>query len=125
MSIRSIDGFTRHPFYLIRESFSTLPGGVLTCLIAEEDIYFGVDPEGAMVLLSPENKPSFTNIRAMAERNILGIGSDNLMGRYRTPEGLQWVTRVTEGLSWQACADSRPMLRFSVNPTCGDQLRAT
>ncbi len=115
--------FARHPFHLIRGSVSTPPGGCETRLILEEDVYLGVDPAGAMVLLNPEAKPSFANIRAMVERNVLGIVSDNLTGRYRTPEGLQWVTGFTEGPSWHTCADSRPLIGFSVTPCCGDQLR--
>lgn len=115
--------FSRHPFHLIRGSVSTPAGGSVARLITEEDVYIGVDPAGAMVLLNPENKPSFANIRAMAERNVLGIVSDNLTGRYRTPEGLQWVTGFTEGPSWHACVESRPLVGFSVTPRCGDQLR--
>lgn len=115
--------FARHPFHLIRGSVSTPVGGCVTRLITEEDVYLGVDPAGAMVLLNPESKPSFSNVRAMVERNVLGIVSDNLTGRYRTPEGLQWVTGFTEGPSWHACADCRPLIGFSVTPRCGDRLR--
>jgi len=91
-----IADFARHPFHLIRGSVSTPPEGCVTRLVTEEDIYLGVDPEGAMVLLNPENRPSFANFRSMAERNVLGVVSDNLTGRYRTPEGLQWGTGLLD-----------------------------
>lgn len=112
--------YERHPFHLIKGSVATPPEGIVTRLISEEDLYAGADPRGAMVLLNPEDRPSYRNLR---NTGILGIVSDYLVGRHDTPSALLWANACTESSSWHTRADEAPHIGFVVSPTVGDQLR--
>lgn len=115
--------FRRHPFHLIKGSVATPPEGIETQLISEDDVRLGVDVRGKMVLLHPETRPAFGTYRLYCELGALGVVSDNLSSRYITPHGFQWVNGFSEGPSWHARVDSRPLIGFSISPITGDRLR--
>ena len=49
--------FHRHPFHLVRGSVSTPPGGIVTRLITEEQLFGGCETANAMVITNPETRP--------------------------------------------------------------------
>jgi aminoglycoside 3-N-acetyltransferase len=116
--------FHRHPFHLIRGSVSTPPGGVLTRLITEEQLFGGCETANAMVISNPETRPRGEIYARLCDLGALGIVNDWLQGRYETPDAIQWVNGFADGPQWHVLAEDRPIIGFSVSPRTGDALRA-
>lgn len=117
--------YQRHPFHLIRGSTSTPPEGVLTRLITEEQLFGGEDTQNVMVITDPDTSARREIYTAACDLGALGIVSDDLVGRYETPDAIQWANCFTEGDHWHILNDDRPLIGFSVSPKTGDKLRAS
>ncbi len=116
--------FHRHPFHLVRGSVSTPPGGIVTRLITEEQLFGGAEPANAMVIPNPETRPRAELYARLCDLGALGIVNGWLQGRYDTPDSIEWVNGFGDGPQWHVLADDRPMVGFSVSPRTGDALRA-
>ena len=115
--------FKRHPFHLIKGSVSTPSEGIITRLITEEQLFGGYDAKNAMVITNSNTSPRKEIYSAACDFGALGIVNDNLVGRYETPDAIQWVTACTEGSQWHILDDDRPLIGFSVSPRIAENLR--
>ena len=115
--------FQRHPFHLVKGSTATLPGGIVTSLITEQQLLAGADPRGAMVMLEPTTRASSAVIRPMLDMGVLGFVTDYAVGRYESPDTLQWVNAATESGNWHVTSEDRPFIGFAVTPRTGDLIR--
>ncbi|MBI3920025.1 MAG: AAC(3) family N-acetyltransferase [Armatimonadetes bacterium] len=116
--------YERHPFHLIKGSVSTPPEGITTRLITEEQLFGGANARNAIVMLNPETKPRHQIYSAVCDLGALGLVTDCLTGRYKTPDAIPWCNACTDGNQWHTLDDDRPFIGFSVSPRVGDQLRA-
>lgn len=112
----------RHPFHLIKGSVSTVPGGVSAKLITYEQMLYGEDPRGAMVIAPPDIKKTGL-YGTLCDFGALGVVYDCMLSRYRTPDELTWVNGWSEGPHWHITQDDRRLIGFSVSPRTGDMLR--
>ena len=115
--------FQQHPFHLVKGSVATAPGGQIARIITEGQFLSGEDPRGCLVMLQPLTSPRAAVLKPILDQGGLGIISDYLQGRYKTPDALQWVNACTEGAHWHVQADDRPFVAFSVTPRIGDFIR--
>jgi aminoglycoside 3-N-acetyltransferase len=116
--------FSRHPFHLARGSVSTPPGGIVTRLITEEQLFGGCEAANAMVIPNPETRPRADLYARLCDLGALGVVNSWLQGRYETPDAIHWVNGFADGPQWHVLADDRPLIGFSVSPRTGDALRA-
>ena len=115
--------FQKHPFHLIKGSVATPPGGLVTKVITEQQFLAGEDPRGAMVMLQPETWPRRNVIKPILDQGGLGIISDFVMGRYKSPDSLQWGNACTDAGGWHVTKADRPFIGFAVSPRTGDTIR--
>jgi aminoglycoside N3'-acetyltransferase len=115
--------FQRHPFHLVKGSTSTPPEGVVTRIITEAQLLSGADPRGAMVMLEPLTRPTGSVIRPMLDLGVLGFVTDFVVGRYESPDTLQWANAATESGNWHVTLEDRPFIGFTVTPRTGDLIR--
>lgn len=115
--------YQRHPFHLIHGSVSTPPEGIITRIITEDQYLAGTDPRGCLVMLNPMTDPRPRVLKPILDQGGLGVVSDYLVGRYSTPDHLQWVVACTETGDWHVTAEDRPFIGFSVSPKVGDMIR--
>ncbi len=115
-----VANFEVHPFHLIKGSVATPPEGVEVRLLSQEALYAGADARGALILLNPEERPSFRHLEGTG---ALGLVTDFLIGRYDTPWAHSWVNGCSDSPSWHIGAEDRPSLGFSVCPQTGERLR--
>jgi aminoglycoside 3-N-acetyltransferase len=115
--------FKRHPFHLVKGSVATPPGGIVTNLLTEAQLLAGADPRGAMIMLDPLHRAGGGVIRPMLDLGALGFVTDYVVGRYESPDTLQWANAATESGNWHVTAEDRPFIGFAVTPRTGDLLR--
>ena len=115
--------FGRHPFHLVKGSTATTPGGVVTRIVTEQQLLAGADPRGAMIMLDPETRATSGVIRPILDMGALGFVTDYAVGRYESPDTLQWVNAATESGNWHVTAEDRPFIGFAVTPRTGDLIR--
>ena len=115
--------FRRHPFHLVEGSTATPRGGIVTMLITEQQLLAGADPRGAMIMLEPMTRASSGVIRPMLDMGVLGFVTDYAVGRYESPDTLQWANAATESGNWHVTAEDRPFIGFAVTPRTGDLIR--
>lgn len=115
--------FRRHPFHLVKGSTATPPGGIVTRVITEAQLLAGADPRGAMVMLNPMTRAGRGVIRPMLDMGALGFVTDFAIGRYESPDTLQWANAATESGNWHVTAEDRPFIGFAVTPRTGDLIR--
>ncbi|HCE42966.1 MAG TPA: hypothetical protein DET40_05415 [Lentisphaeria bacterium] len=115
--------YKSHPFHLVKGSVSTPPEGLNARIITEEQLFAGQDATGALVMINPFTRPRAKILVPALDLGAIGLITDNLVGRYDTPQGIQWVAACTEGTNWHVQADDRPFICFSVSPKTGDQIR--
>ena len=65
--------FHRHPFHLARGSVSTPPGGIVTRLITEEQLFGGCETANAMVITNPETRPRADLYARLCDLGALGV----------------------------------------------------
>ena len=118
--------YQRHPFHLVKGSVSTPPEGIHARIITETRLFTGEDAENCLVMTNPETRPRPDILRAALDLGALGLVSDNLTGRYETPDSIQWVNACTDGINnhWHVQSEDRPFICFSVSPRIGDKIRA-
>lgn len=114
--------FGRHPFHLVKGSTATPPGGVVTRIITAAQLLAGEDPRGALVMLDV-NSGVREPLRAILDQGGLGFISDNVRGRFDTPDALPWLNAATDGNNWHVTAEDRPFIGFTVTPRTGDLIR--
>lgn len=115
--------FRRHPFHLVKGSTATPPEGIVTRIITESQLLSGADPRGAMVMLEPLTRATGSVIRPMLDLGALGFVTDFVIGRYESPDTLQWANAATESGNWHVTGEDRPFIGFTVTPRTGDLLR--
>lgn len=115
--------YKRHPFHLVKGSVATPPGGLYARIITEDQMFAGQDANGALIMINPSTRPRAQILTPALDLGAIGLISDNLTGRYDTPDGIQWVTACTEGRNWHVQSDDRPFICFSVSPETGDLIR--
>ena len=115
--------FERHPFHLIKGSVATPQEGLKAGIITEEQLLGGFDAKGCLVMANPNTPPRNSILRTALDLGAIGIITDYLVGRYDTPDGIQWVNACTEGDHWHVQAGDRPFIGFSVSPRTGDKIR--
>ena len=116
--------FKRHPFHLIKGSVATPPGGILTTIVNQSQLLAGADPRGVMVMLDPLVRASGNVIRPMLDMGVLGFVTDYAVGRYESPDTLQWANAATESGNWHVTKEDRPFIGFTVTPRTGDLIRS-
>ncbi len=113
-----------HPFHLIKGSVAPSPSGsVVTSIATEAQVLAGENPRGRLVMLEPLTRPTAAVLTPLLDLGALGIVSDYLVGRYDTPDCVQWVAACTEGPNWHVGRDDREFVGFSVSPRVGDLIR--
>ena len=115
--------FARHPFHLVKGSVATPPGGIVTRVISEPQLLAGEDARGAMVMLEPMTRATAPAIRTLLDLGALGFITDYVVGRYDSPDTLQWANAATESGNWHVTAEDRPFIGFAVTPRMGDTIR--
>jgi len=120
---RAAADFQRHPFHLVKGSVATPPGGVVAPVITEAQLLAGADPRGAMVMLEPLTRANSGVIRPLLDLGALGFITDFVIGRYESPDSLQWANAATESGDWHVTAADRPFIGFTVTPRMGDTIR--
>jgi aminoglycoside 3-N-acetyltransferase len=115
--------YKRHPFHLVKGSVATPPGGQYARIITEDQMFAGQDATGALIMINPSTRPRAKILTPALDLGAIGLITDNLTGRYDTPQGIQWVAACTEGRNWHVQSDDRPFICFSVSPETGDQIR--
>lgn len=115
--------YKRHPFHLVKGSVATPPGGLHARIITEDQMFAGQDANGALIMINPSTRPRAQILTPALDLGAIGLVTDNLVGRYDTPQGIQWVAACTEGRNWHVQSDDRPFTCFSVSPEIGDRLR--
>jgi len=116
--------YKRHPFHLVKGSVATPPGGLNARIITEDQLFAGQDAKGALVMINPFTRPRLQILIPALDLGVIGLVTDNLVDRYDTPKGIQWVAACTEGRNWHVQSEDRPFICFSVTPETGDQIRA-
>ena len=120
---RAAADFQHHPFHLVKGSTATPPGGVVAPVITEAQLLAGADPRGAMVMLEPLTRANGGVIRPLLDLGALGFITDFVIGRYESPDTLQWANAATESGNWHVTAEDRPFIGFAVTPRMGDTIR--
>ena len=118
--------YQKHPFHLVKGSVSTPPEGTRVRIITEASLFTGEDAANCLVMTNPETRPRPEILKAALDLGALGLVSDNIAGRYETPDGIQWVNACTDGINnhWHVQSEDRPFICFSVSPRTGDKIRA-
>ena len=114
--------YKKHPFYLIKGSCSTLPGGEDMRLLSYEQVASGADPAGAMVLSPVDQDCRCRVLPQLLDMGARGVVSD-FSFNYDAPEGILWNTAFTEHDNWHVNADDREFIAFSIPPATGKMLR--
>jgi aminoglycoside 3-N-acetyltransferase len=115
--------YQRHPFHLVKGSVSTPEEGLEVEIITEGQLYAGQCGKGNMIMLNPETRPRHAMINTILDLGAIGFIADNLVGRYDTPDGIQWVQAATCGNQWHVQGEDREFIAYSVSPRTGDKLR--
>lgn len=115
--------YSVHPFHLIKGSVATPPEGLVTRIITEQQFLAGEDPRGALIMLEPMTWPRANVLVPILDQGGLGIISDFVMGRYKSPDSLQWVNACTEGTDWHVTEEDRPFIGFTVSAKVGNRIR--
>ena len=113
----------RHPFHLIQGSPATPPGGLTVRIITFEQLLHGEDGEGTLALLPADKRPMGSVLAAALDLGAVGVITDNLSGRYQTPDAFSWVNGMTVEGHWSPTLRNKPYLGFSVSPRTGDFIR--
>lgn len=116
--------YSRHPFHLMKGSVATPPEGLNVRIITEDQLFAGEEAENSLVMLNSLTRPRGEILKSALDLGAMGIISDYLVGRYDTPDAVQWVNGCTEGTHWHIQAGDRPFIGFSVSPRVGDKIRA-
>lgn len=115
--------YQRHSFHLIKGSVSAPASGRYARIITEAQLFSGEDAQGALVMADPLAFAWPDLLKSALDLGALGIISDHLVGRYETPDALQWANACTEGSHWHIQSEDRPFISFSVSPRTGDLIR--
>ena len=115
--------FRRHPFHLVKGSTTTPPEGIVSRIVTEAQLLAGADPRGAMVMLEPLTRANGGVIRPMLDLGALGFVTDFVVGRYESPDTLQWANAAAESGNWHVTKEDRPFIGFTVTPRTGDLIR--
>ncbi len=113
-----------NPFHLIKGSVAPGPTGTaVTSIMTEAQVLAGENPHGRLVMLEPLTRPTAAVLTPLLDFGAIGVVSDYLVGRYDTPDCVQWVAACTEGPNWHVGCDDRDFVGFSVSPRVGDLIR--
>lgn len=118
-----IADYAKHPFYLIRGSVSTRPGGEIMRLLSYEQVLAGCDPHDALVLTPPDQDCRCRALPYLLDLGARGVISDFSFNQQDAPGGILWNTAFTEHDNWHVNADDRDFIAFSIPPATGTMLR--
>ena len=118
-----IADYQQHPFYLVKGSCGTSPGGEVLPLVSWEQVLAGQNPAGALVLSSLDQDCRCRALPRMLDLGARGVISDFSFNVSDAPEGILWNTALTEHDNWHVHAENRPFIAFSIPPATGKKLR--
>lgn len=116
--------YEAEPLSLIQGSTATAPCGEIVGILTQQQLLTGEDPHNALVMLEPEVRPAHPYLKHILDLGARGIITDHLVGRYKSPDCVEWCNGCTEGNHWHVIEGDRDFIGFSVSPRMGNKIRS-